>query len=282
MIEQGQLIGLAERLIEVDGAVAVVLGGSRARGTATENSDVDLGLFYRFPLDVAALGRLAREISGPQAAVTQPGAWGPWVDGGGWLSIAGTAVDWIYRDLDRVQASWRDAQAGRYTFHAQAGHPLGVPDFAYAGEAAVCVVLADPTGEVTSLHEAARHYPPRLADALVAGLWEADFLLGGARKVVERGDAAYVTGCLFRVLGVCAHALHGRAGVWLTNEKGAIAATGALPIAPADFAARAQALLGSIGTTPAELRATLVIAAGLVNEVAVAVRPASDGTPDSS
>ena len=29
------------------------------------------------------------------------GEWGPWVDGGCWLSIAGTAVDWQYRDLDR-------------------------------------------------------------------------------------------------------------------------------------------------------------------------------------
>jgi len=35
------------------------------------------------------------------------------VDGGGWLRIAGAAVDWIYRDLDRVHAAWVDARAGR-------------------------------------------------------------------------------------------------------------------------------------------------------------------------
>jgi len=69
------------------------------------------------------------------ARLTQPGEWGPWVDGGGWLRISDTPVDWIYRDVDRVHASWATAQEGRYTFHAQVGHPLGVPDFTYAGEA---------------------------------------------------------------------------------------------------------------------------------------------------
>ena len=73
-------------------------------------------------------------MADPGGEVTAPGAWGPWVDGGAWLRIDGTAVDWLYRDLDRVRACWRDAQDGRFAFHAQVGHPLGVPDFAYAGE----------------------------------------------------------------------------------------------------------------------------------------------------
>jgi hypothetical protein len=80
--------------------------------------------------------------------VTRPGEWGRWVDGGGWLHIDGTAVDWLYRDLDRVRKSWEDAQAGRYDFHFQIGHPFGVPDFMYAGEVALGVVLADPSGEL--------------------------------------------------------------------------------------------------------------------------------------
>lgn len=120
---------------------------------------------------------MAREVAGPDARVTAPGEWGPWVDGGGWLSISGTAVDWIYRDLDRVHAAWRHADPGFFTFHAQRGHPLGVPDFAYAGEVALGVVLADPTGELTELHQMTGHYPSQLGEALVAGLWEASFLI---------------------------------------------------------------------------------------------------------
>ena len=55
--------------------------------------DVDLGLYYRRPLDIDALSALARDLAGPGAQVTQPGAWGPWVDGGAWLRIDGTALD---------------------------------------------------------------------------------------------------------------------------------------------------------------------------------------------
>ena len=116
----------------------------------------------------------------------------------GWLHIGGIAVDWIDRDLDRVHRSWDDAQAGRFDVHLQIGHPLGGPDFMYAGEVALGVILADPSGEITALQEGARRYPPLLRDALVAGLWEASFGIDIARKAVTRGDTAYVAGCLIR------------------------------------------------------------------------------------
>jgi predicted nucleotidyltransferase len=52
---------LAERLGEIDGVVAVALGGSRARGAADELSDIDFGLYYRrtHPPALAALQALA-------------------------------------------------------------------------------------------------------------------------------------------------------------------------------------------------------------------------------
>lgn len=93
VVSERQLRGLADRLTGVAGVVGVLLGGSRARGEHTPDSDVDLGLYYRPPLDVAALGDLAGQVAGAQARVTRPGEWGPWVDGGGWLTITGTAVD---------------------------------------------------------------------------------------------------------------------------------------------------------------------------------------------
>jgi hypothetical protein len=270
LIGESELRDLAARLAAVDGIVGVLLGGSRARGEHTPESDVDLGLCYRPPLDVATLGELAREVSGPGAEVTAPGGWGPWVDGGGWLTIAGTAVDWLYRDLDRVHAAWADAQAGRYAFHAQAGHPLGVPDFAYAGEVALGVILADPTGELRQLHEQTQDYPKRLADALAEGLWEASFLLDIARKAVTRRDTTYIAGCLFRVVNLCAHALHGRAGRWLINEKGAVTAAGRLEVAPAGFTDQAHGLLAALGTGPDDLTAALDAAADLVAATRVA------------
>jgi hypothetical protein len=102
----------------------------------------------------------------------------------------------------------------------------------------------------------------------VAGLWEADFLVGIGRKAVTRGDAAYVAGCLFRLAGVCAHALHGAAGRWLVNEKGAIAAADALPGAPPRFRRQVEAVFAAVDGDPVHLTAALDAAADLVLETA--------------
>jgi predicted nucleotidyltransferase len=270
VIADDRLTDIARQLSRVDGVVGVVLGGSRARGTHTAESDVDLGLYYRPPLDVAALGALAREFAGPLATVTNPGEWGPWVDGGGWLRIDGTPVDWIYRDLDRVKAAWSAAAAGRVEFHFQTGHPFGVPEFAYAGEVALGKILDDQTAELTALQAQVRHYPAALGKELVRGLWEASFNVDLARKASGRQDTAYIAGCLFRVVLSCAHALHGHAGRWLVNEKGAIRAAGLLPGAPADFEERAQRVLAGLGTSTATLETAIESAVRLLAEVSAA------------
>lgn len=261
---------MAARLVTVGGVEAVLLGGSRARADHLPSSDYDLGLYYRPPLDVVALGRLAGEVAGLAVEITEPGGWGPWVDGGGWLDVDGVRVDWIYRNVDRVQRAWADAQAGRFSFHPQPGHQLGVPDFAYIGEVALGVVLADRTGEVTALHDLAAEYPSALTTTLVAGLWEPAFELDAAHKATTRGDTVYVAGVIVHALLLCAHALHGRAGHWLINEKGATASAGRLDVAPPDFAARCQASLAALGTHPHELAAALHAAKLIVDDVQAA------------
>ncbi|MEV4344857.1 nucleotidyltransferase domain-containing protein [Actinoplanes sp. NPDC049596] len=263
-LTDARLAEIAAELIRVPGIAAVALGGSRARGTHGPDSDTDLGLYYRRPLDVDRLAEVAKTIAGPAAQVTEPGGWGPWVDGGGWLDVGGHAVDLIYRDLDRVTAVCDDVEHGRYRFHVQAGHPLGFADHAYAGEVALARVLTDPAGELAGLRKRLRVYPPALARELVAGLWEADFLVMLARKGVPRGDSAYVSGCLFRLVGVCAQALHGAAGHWLINEKGAVAAAAALPGAPAGFAQRVDKAFAAVDGDPLRLRVAIDIAADLV------------------
>ncbi|MGW0228939.1 nucleotidyltransferase domain-containing protein [Actinopolymorpha singaporensis] len=257
----------ARALVEVKGVVAVVVGGSHASGTADATSDLDLGLYYREPLDVSALADLATTLSGRPTEVAPPGGWGPWVNGGAWLSTDLGPVDWILRDLDRVTHEWERARRGEFGLHHQPGHPFGFLSTTYVGELATAVVVADPTGEVGRLRQAAARYPEPLRDALVGWLWEADFSLAVARKATGRGDAAYVAMCVLRAVGIMAHALHARAGRWVLNEKGLVAAAGRLPGAPAEFTARAQVLCGRIGATPAELTARLDDAERLLADV---------------
>ncbi|MFC5827473.1 nucleotidyltransferase domain-containing protein [Nonomuraea insulae] len=258
---------IADRLAGVPGVVAVVLGGSRARGTHRPDSDIDLGLYYRGPLAVGELRALAREMTGEDTDVTEPGGWGPWVDGGGWLTVDGWRVDWIYRDLDRVRRVWRDCVAGSYEIGFQVGHPLGFYSHAYAGEVALCRVLADPTGEVAALREESGHYPPALREALVRGLWECDFALSTARYGAAGRDPAYAAAALFRAVGVACQALHAADGAWLINEKGMVASADRLPSAPEGFGERAGALLAAVGDTPEEIGSTIDAAARLIADV---------------
>lgn len=273
VLTPAELLAVADRLVRVPGVAGVMLGGSRARGAERPDSDVDLGLYYRGPLDVEALQVLAETVGEARSGssppeVTRPGEWGAWVDGGGWLTIDGMPVDWIYRDLDRVQRCARSAAEGSFDFHFQVGHPLGVPDFAYAGEVALGVVLSDPTGELSELKARLATYPPQLAQAVVGRLAEAEFVLGGLGKPAARGDVAFVAGSLFRVVGLCAHALHARAGQWVISEKGLVEAAGRLAVAPPDFAGRAHAILGRLGTQAPGLQASVSSARVLLAEVA--------------
>lgn len=269
MLKDDELHRIAQRLHAADGVEAVVLGGSRARGTHHEGSDVDLGLYYDADhLDMRALRAAAHEIADAPADVTGPGGWGPWVDGGGWLTIGGTAVDLILRDASRVRAQRDRAIAGEFAFHHQLGHPLGFLDVAYAAEAAVCVPLADPGGLVAELREGLDPYPPRLRDAFADHLVNAEFLLGGAAKAAVRGDVAYIELCCACALMWCAHAWCAEARVWVTNEKGLIPGVEHLSIDTHGFTARATEILGGMGPegSAEALAADIVDADELVRE----------------
>jgi predicted nucleotidyltransferase len=105
------------------------LGGSWARGEARPDSDVNLGIYYRpdDPPAVEDLRRLARELDDRRLSdlVTEIGGWGPWINGGGWLKLAGRPVDWLYRDAGKVAATVERCLSGETACHYQPGHPRG-------------------------------------------------------------------------------------------------------------------------------------------------------------
>jgi hypothetical protein len=252
---------MAEGLTGIPGIAGVMLGGSRARGTHRPDSDWDLGLYYRGEPDTAALAALAARFTGGPVEVAGPGGWGPWVNGGAWLTVDGTPVDWILRDLDRVEDVWEECRAGRYEVGTQPGHPLGFWSPAYPGEVALGRVLADRDGELTALRERTTHYPEPLREALVAAAWEAEFSVAGARKSAGAGDTLHVALCLSRALGVLTQCLHAHHRAWCLNEKGALAAAAALPRTPPDFRARAEDVLTRLGDPAAAVDAAAALVA---------------------
>ncbi|WP_200792181.1 nucleotidyltransferase domain-containing protein [Agrococcus sp. Marseille-P2731] len=276
MLDDATLLAMAGDLSRIDGVVGVVLGGSRARGAAAPDSDVDLGVYLHGTVDEAAIAALAEawsDASAPAARWTASGAWGPWVDGGAWLVVDGTAVDWIRRDLARVEEQWERAQRGELAVHAQPGHPHGFLDVAYCGELALGRMLADPSGALEALRSQLQQMPASLGDALAGRTWEARLTLDAAAKAAPRGDAAYVALCISHAALIAAHAIHGRDGAWSTNEKGLVAAAARLPSAPAGFDAAVAGALALGDASAAALVAAVGRARRAIEAVEAALRP---------
>src|SRR5918994_7504129 len=169
-----QIESLIQKIVQdvkqVEGVKAIVLGGSRARGTQTPSSDVDLGIYYHpdSPLKLAALSEVAIRLDDQHRAdvITDIGAWGPWINGGGWLTIQSQPVDFLYRDLEKVTGIIADCLHGKVEIFYQPGHPLGFVSSMYLAEVAVCQPLWDPDGIISELKSKIDPYP----DALQMGL----------------------------------------------------------------------------------------------------------------
>jgi predicted nucleotidyltransferase len=231
---------LAAELNDLPGAVAVVLGGSRATGTHRPDSDWDLGVYYRGSrrsLDPADLRRL-----GHQGLVSELGEWGPIVNGGAWLTIDGTPVDVLFRDLDRVEHWLGEARQGRFEVLSQNGYVVGAPTYVPVGELAI--------GQQIAGEELPR---PGFPDALArtaAERWRgrAGVALMFAQVHARAADAVCCTGMLAQAVLCNAHARLAERHEWVLNEKGLV------PRAGLD---EAQALLARPGATSVELADTV-------------------------
>ena len=253
---------IAKRLGEIEGIVAVALGGSWAREEAHPGSDVDLGIYYRdeHRPPIEELHRLAQELGYryPTEPVTDFGEWGPWINGGAWLQVEGTPVDWLYRELGQVSRVMDECRAGRPTIHYQPGHPHGFHTHIYMGEIHYCRPLYDPDGTLESLKNTTENYPPRLKRALIRNqLWEARFALDTCRKSAIRNDAFYVAGCLFRCAACMVQALFALNERYLINEKGSVEAASTLTLRPANFSETVNAVLAHPGDHPEQLESSV-------------------------
>jgi predicted nucleotidyltransferase len=256
------LSAVVGRVAKIDGVAAIVLGGSRARGTADERSDIDLGIYYdsAHPFSTVALGAAAQALDDRHSdgLVTSFGEWGPGVNGGGWLEIRGNHVDFLYRELGTVRDAIEDCIDGRPRSLYQLGHPLGFQMQIYAGEVQVCRPLYSANTALSELKSLVGEYPEKFRTAAVRKhLFDAEFEISIAAKPAERADVVYVAGCLFRAAGFMTLVLYALNRRFFLNEKGAVAESRRFEIKPGRLHDTVERVLGSVGINPAELLASI-------------------------
>jgi hypothetical protein len=253
------------------GVAAVVLGGSHARGRATEGSDIDLGLLYSEaePFSVERIRELAEELNDtPGPVVTGFYEWGPWVNGGAWLTIGGQRVDLIYRSLEHIERVVAEAEAGRYELDYGQQPPFGFFSLTYLGEVEICIPLHDPENRLDALKRRVAVYPEALRANIVRDyLWAAEFGLAAfARKFSARGDTYGTAACLTRAVNQMILALFALNRRYPVNDKTALDETSEFERAPAEFAARVQGILRHLGATADELNDAVDGVDGLLRE----------------
>jgi hypothetical protein len=205
---------LAKRLREIPGVVAVTLGGSRAEGTARDDSDWDFGLYYRGAIDPGDL-----RASGFEGELVELPEWGRWADGGVRSTVEGHRVDLLYRDLDAVQHWLAEAEAGRYEIGSAEGYVAGMPTYVLAAELAVCEVLAGELPQPRFPERIRETAPPR---------WRASaqLSLGIAGAIAPRGDVGTCVGLLAKAAIAAAQATLAERGEWALSERGIIRRAG--------------------------------------------------------
>ena len=201
----GEVRDVVDRVAAMRGVEAVLLGGSRATGTATEDSDWDVGVYYRGSLDLDPLAELGQ--------VHPPGSWGRLMNGGAWLHLADTRVDVILRDLDVLEHWTDEARAGRYDVDGLLGYLAGFPSYTLTAEVASSELVFGRLDIDATFPESLRRAAP------ARWRFHRDFSLYHARRAAGLGNEVAALGQLCRAVVEEAHARHCAAGRWVLNEK---------------------------------------------------------------
>ncbi|GAB3517962.1 nucleotidyltransferase domain-containing protein [Emticicia fontis] len=205
---------------------AIVLGGSYATGRATDESDLDVGIYYagNAPFSVDAVKEIAlRYAIDGNPTVTGFYEWGPWVNGGAWINTACGKVDFLYKNIDQIQETIEKAQQGIWENHYEQQPPYGFASVYFLAETEVCIPLYDPQGIISQLKEQIRIYPPKLKQAVIQqSLWSTEFTIMHVMGYVEKHDIYNLAGSLARAMKNLTMALFAINETYPISDKRAI------------------------------------------------------------
>ncbi|MGN7820029.1 nucleotidyltransferase domain-containing protein [Chitinophaga sp. 22536] len=201
--KQRLLTQITAALQPVEGVAAVVLGGSYAAGMASDQSDLDIGIYYHAdkPFKVDDIKTVVAKYTVSPATVTGFYEWGPWVNGGAWMMTEQGKVDFLYRNIDQVQQTIDNALQGEWENHYEQQPPYGFSSVIYLAEVSVCQPLYDPAGVLATWKKTVSVYPQPLKETIIRqSLWSADFTLWQAAGFAEKQDVYNTIGCLARAV----------------------------------------------------------------------------------
>ncbi len=206
---------VADAFARLPGVEAVALGGSRAYGGTTVESDWDVALYYRAGFHPQAV----RDLGWP-GHLTDIGGWGPVFNGGGKLEVEGRAIDVHYRDLLLIDRIHDEAERGEYRVEPLLFHQAGLPSYILLAELGLNRTLRGRLPDWP--------YPEALRRTAPARWWsDASRTLGYARDGhARRGRVAQTAGLLSEAACRAAHAVLAARAQWVTNEKRLLALAG--------------------------------------------------------
>lgn len=272
MIIKKILDEITTELKGIPGIVGIVLGGSRARGTNHQDSDIDIGIYYNESegFKVSEIDKIATKLDDEHRInlVSSLGEWGPWVNAGGWLVIQGYRVDFIFRDVKRVSKVIDDCLNGKISSNYQTGHPHAYLNSMYMGEVAICKILDDPKNKITELKEKTIPYSEDLRNAIIGWyMFEASFSLMFAKSNIDKDDISYVCGHCFRSISSLNQVLFALNNEYCINEKKAVKMIDAFKSKPQNYKKRIDELITLISFNESNTRKGVEILEELVNEV---------------
>ena len=262
---------IKKELNDLPGAVGIVLGGSRARGTHSPDSDIDIGIYYDESkgFNTNDVEKVASKLNDnkKENLITELGEWGPWINGGGWLVIDGYHVDLIFRDINRVSKVIDDCLEGQVSIHYQTGHPHGYLNAMYMGELAISKILSDTDGLLEALKIKTDPYPNKFREAMINYFsFEASFSLMFMEASVEKDDISYVMGHCYRSISCLNQVLFAKNKVYCINEKKAVSMIETFQIKPNDYKQRIDEIVTLLSNDTNQIKQAVKILKGLISE----------------
>lgn len=238
-------------LSEIRGVKAIVLGGSYARGTASTESDIDIGLYYsdNQPFEISDIQAIAKKFNRNDACatVTKLYEWGPWVNGGAWIETESGKIDLLYRSLEHVDRVIQESSKGVNSCDYLQQPPYGFYSITYLGETATCVPIYDPENLIQAMKERVKVYPEALKKGIIQqNLWSVEFTLLHAKKCANGNDLYTTAGCVTRILSCLTQVLFALNEIYFISDREALNAIDHFRISPNGYRKNIETILSNL------------------------------------